>query len=88
MAYGSLVADAEGLVEARVPLERSERSWVRRLVETKALTDVRPEQSRRLAAGVQGPLRRLLKVLKEKVLGSKLTEARASGRLKGLSSNI
>ena len=59
MAFGSLAADAEALVEAERPLARSATSWVRRLVETRVLTDVRPDQSRMVAAGIQAPLRRL-----------------------------
>jgi len=78
VAYGSLVADAEALVEAEVPLERSDQSWVTKLVQTRVLTDIRPDQSRMVAAGIQAPIRRVVQVLREKVLQTKLTEARSS----------
>eukprot|EP00435_Cladocopium_sp_Y103_P026060 s385_g6.t1 len=78
IAYGSLVADAEALVEAEVALERNDQSWVSKLVQTRVLTDIRPDQSRLVAAGIQAPIRRVVQALKDKVLQSKLTEARRS----------
>ncbi|CAK9113167.1 unnamed protein product [Durusdinium trenchii] len=77
VAYGILLADAEAvdsmhgmepshqaLVEREVLLERSPRSWVRTLVETRVLTELRPEQSRRVATSIQAPLRRVVGALK------------------------
>jgi len=79
IVYGCLLADAEGILDTHVgPLPRSRRSWVKTLVQTNALSDVRPDQSRRVAAGILAPIQRVAKVLRERVLTTKLREARRS----------
>lgn len=79
IVYGCLLADAEGILDTHVgPLPRSQRSWVKTLVQTNALSDVRPDQSRRMAAGILAPIQRVAKVLRERVLTTKLREARRS----------
>ncbi|CAJ1337363.1 unnamed protein product, partial [Effrenium voratum] len=78
VVYGCLLADAEAFVGSEVGLERSERSWVRALTKSRALSEPRPEQGGLVAASVAMPLRRVVQALKGRVLATKLREARQS----------
>eukprot|EP00933_Yihiella_yeosuensis_P015759 TRINITY_DN13640_c0_g1_i1.p1 TRINITY_DN13640_c0_g1~~TRINITY_DN13640_c0_g1_i1.p1 ORF type:complete len:501 (+),score=102.52 TRINITY_DN13640_c0_g1_i1:226-1503(+) len=76
-ALGSLLADAEALVDSEAgPLPRGRKLWVEKLIRSGALSGVRPDQTAMVASGIASPIQRLATAIKHRVVGSKMKEAR------------